>query len=349
MMKTSASRILTLSFMVTGVFLLWAPKVSSQGTPFEQLINTGIAYHDQGAYDSAIAIYQKALAIRPEAPIAHYEISYSYYEKGDYDKAISHCRKAMVVGDNSYLPAVIIYGSILDETGKTKQSIKVYKKALKTYPNNYLLHYNLAISYGNTRDLAKATYHATRAIYNNPSHGSSHLALAKIKYQEHDRVRSILPLYFFLLIEPDSERSDEALGLLFEQLNTGVSKQDDHNITITLSPQELKNKDQDFDNLNTLIKMMAATQYVTDSINSEYNWFCQTNQTILKSLDEKEKPGNKEDVWYDLYIPILATIANSKHYEAYCYYITQRRYDESREWLDDHVLQVDLMFQSINQ
>src|ERR1041384_3213851 len=72
-----------------------APKLEAKPTTekHEPLIRDGIALHDKGNYDGAIAKYQEVLAENPDDALALYEISYSYSAKGDHQKSLDYAYK----------------------------------------------------------------------------------------------------------------------------------------------------------------------------------------------------------------------------------------------------------------
>ncbi len=119
----------------------------SQAQPsVNDLIREGITFHDRGDYDAAIARYHAALKLDPQSATAMYEMGYSFYMKNNPDSALYYCYQSLQYDSPSYLPAVILVGSILDDQGQTAGSIRLYKKALKKYDDQYLLHFNLAVS-----------------------------------------------------------------------------------------------------------------------------------------------------------------------------------------------------------
>ena len=316
----------------------------SQAQPaVNDLIREGIAYHDQGNYDAAIARYHAALRLAPQSAVAMYEMGYSFYMKNEPDSAMYYCNRSLQYDSPSYLPAVILVGSILDDQGHTKESIKLYKKALKKY-DNYLLHFNLAVSYGNYGQPEKALEHAQKAALLNPAHGSSHLSIAELLNGK-DRIRSILALYFFLLVEPDSKRSEYALGLLLDQLSKGISMAQDSSINVVIDKSAIKKSAYGINEV--LLSLTAAGKYVKDSVDiGGRQWFHAMTEMVFNQLEIPEHADGKEDVWVELYIPVLQGIKDDDLF-TYCNLVGQSQYAESKEWVANHVLEVDMFKEKI--
>jgi len=321
--------------MVCGCTSLFA-----QSSTLTDLVKEGATLHDEGDYIKAIAKYKEALELDSTSTLANYEIAYSYYALKDYENAKKHCLITMREYSSEYLNAALIYGSIMDDLGNPEEAIKFYKKLLKTYPKADLVHYNIAISYSKVSRYKKAQEHFEAAIINNLGRASSHLALGELMYNKKRRVESLLPLYFFLVIESGTQRSSHATDLLFEQLGVVTTKNEGDSIKINLHKAEAY--DLQFSRENTIISMNAALK----EGESEFTWFYTITKSLFESLAENYtmNPG----IWRDVYVPIFADLIYSDHFGAYCRYISQKRFPESIEWVNEHPYMIDDMFKFIN-
>ena len=141
--------------------------------------------------------------------------------------------------------------------GKTKESIKLFEKALEENEPHHLLYFNLALNYYNINDLANSEINAIKAIELNPGHPSSHMLLATIHDYLQNPVQTLLALHFFLLIEPNSARSPEAFKMLEKNFAGNVSKdsEDPNQINITLSAD----RNEEFSAAELMISMLAVS------------------------------------------------------------------------------------------
>ena len=108
----------------------------------DSLLQEGISLHDQGEFDKAIEKYNQALEQDPNSALIYYEISLSYYSKGDYERSIEYSDLVLdqKVNNNYQIYAYINKASSLDMLGKTKESIKLFHKAIKKTGGHYLLY-----------------------------------------------------------------------------------------------------------------------------------------------------------------------------------------------------------------
>ena len=296
----------------------------------QQLIEQGVAKHDSGKYQQAISLYLKALQLNPESGVANYEVSYSYLMLGDYPNAAKYSRQAIKIDDDSQLSAYIAYGSALDMMGKTRKSINVYEKAMKKY-DYYLLYYNHAVSCLVGGKLNKAYASAIKAIEDNPSHGSSHLILSKIMASKGERVKAMLPLYFFLLLEPDTPRAVTAYKNLRKYMDEGVSDEMGKKVVVSVPIAG----HADFFGAEMLLSL-AKTEQTQEKHEdeTELQHFAEINEQLFKGLGELKR--GQSGFWWDFYVSFFSEMANNGLCEAYSYYVSQSQGKEATEWFDWH-------------
>ncbi|MFO8086597.1 MAG: tetratricopeptide repeat protein [Bacteroidales bacterium] len=318
----------------TVVFLFLAVFAFSQESA-DSLIQLGIQHHDNGQYGEAIKAYQQALDIDDESMIAHYEIALSYMHAEEYKKAIKHSDIVIKSGGKHALAAYVTKGSSLDYLGKTKKSIKLFKKAINEFGDHYLLHYNLAYNYYHLEKYKEAEESAINAINSNTAHSSSHLLLGYIKSDQNQKVQSILSLHFFLLLEPHSDRAKVAYNLLSDQFRGNVEKDEDKPGEINIYVNA-DNEDSDFSAAELMLSMLEASNNIEENKEkTKEELFIENTSSffnILGELNEEDKDG----LWWDMYIPVLYNIAQSEHMDTYCYYISQSGNEKAQQWLKDN-------------
>ena len=300
----------------------------------EGFIREGIAHHDAGDYTKALESYKKALDLEPNSAMVNYEMALSYFSKGDYENAIKHSDIVLDQKGEFMLQAYMTKGSALDMQGKTKESIKLFEKAIKKTEEHYLLYFNLSINYVKIGDLKKAEKNIKRAIELNSNHTSSHFLLASIEDQLSNTIQSILALNYFLLLEPNSERSIKAHELLMKQFggNVSVDKDKPNTINISLSPS----KDSEFADTELMLSILIASKLMDEKEDkTEDEKFIENLKSLFLLLAEKEEKKKKE-IWWTLYIPFFAELAESDHFELYCKYITQSGNENSKKWLKEN-------------
>ena len=184
----------------------------------KSMIEVGIQRHDANDFQGAVEKYKQALKLAPDDPLANYEIALSYFSLQDYENSYRHAQKVLKLDKNFQKDAYNIGGSALDAMGKPKEAVKLYRKAIKAFPDDYLLRFNLALTAFNLKDYAGSEEGAAAALRLNPFHPTSHLILSYTCDSTGRKVESMLAAAFFLLIEADTARSVETLKMLMAQI-----------------------------------------------------------------------------------------------------------------------------------
>lgn len=107
-------------------------------------VNLGSAFYDKEDYDNALSIYRKALEFQPKNAKIHCNLGFLYWGKGETEEAMKSYELAIKYNDAydiAYNNLGVIY---LDDLGRVKRSIELFKKAIEVNPNYALAHFNLA-------------------------------------------------------------------------------------------------------------------------------------------------------------------------------------------------------------
>jgi len=321
--------------LITVLLTLLTMAVHSQNT-VEQYVREGVQYHDAGDYQSALEAYQHGLYLNSRSSLANYEMAMTYSVMKEYDSALKYADIVIELNDDSMIPAYIVKGNTLDELGNPQQAIKTYKAGLRRVGKHYLLYYNLALTHFALKDYEAAKKALVKGIKNNPMHASSHLLLGQLLFTQDQPVQSMLSLYYFLLIEPNSDRSPGAYQLVTSQL-TGSAELDGNNINIMV-PLEKKNKKQDdFSTVTMMLSIFGAMNLSEENKDqTPEEQLVANTKSLFMTLGEL-KGKKKRGLWWGFYVPFFFDIAQTDHLETYCYYISQSTNRNALTWLDNNL------------
>lgn len=294
-------------------------------------IEEGIAHHDRGEFDEALEAYKKALILDPQSTVVNYEMALSYFQKKDYKNAIARADIVIDKKEDNLINAYLVKGSALDMLGKVKESIKLFEKAIRKFPDDYLLHYNLALNYYKLNQMDKAQENVNTAIKNNPSHNSSHWVLANIEFAKGNTVQSLLANHYFLFLEPNSSRSLNAYKLLRKNFGANVTQEKDNAITINVSMGE---DDDPFSPAALMLGLMGASNLLPENADkTPEEFFAENTESFFKILGELKKE-KQTGLYWDYYVPFFYNLSKSEHLETYCMYISQSGNEKAMAWLD---------------
>lgn len=326
---------LNLMKQLIGLFFIVASSQLFGQKLADKYIDEGIAYHDQGEYTLAVESYQHALYLNDSSSLAHYELAMTYMYMEEYDSSLAHSNKVIDLNNGHLLPAYLIKANNLDALGKSNEAIKVYQYILKNFKEDHMVYYNLALTQSNLGRTEEAIDNLIKGINLYQMHPSSHLLLGNLLNAAENKVQSILSLHFFLLLEPNSQRSADALELLKEQLAGNAEQTGENSMNIILNPAALDKKNE-FGSAEVMLSMLAATNMTAKKEGaSDMELFISNNNSIFKILGELKKKKNK-GLWWEFYIPFYYDLAKSKHLDTYCRYISQSESTEAGEWIYTH-------------
>ncbi len=299
----------------------------SQNPEFQRLIQKGIGFHDNRDYPNAINAYEQALKLEPGSLLAFYEIAFSYFEMKDYKNAVKFSKKVIQANKDHMLQAYIIYGSSLDLMGKTKKSIKVLEKAGKKY-DHYLIHYNLAVTCMNAGYTDQAYNALIKAIHNRPQHPGSHLLLSKVCAALNQKTQSALALYYFLMLEPGSERAKAEYPRLIKYLKEGVERKDNKNISVYLNLLS----DDPFSAVETTLSLYKSIFLLEEKskISDMERYQQLTAHLFASALDFKK---DNKGIFWEFYVPFFGTIQKEKMTEVFFYHISLSQGEDVVNWL----------------
>jgi hypothetical protein len=162
----------------------------------------------------------------------------------------------------------------------------------------------------------------------NLGHASSHYYLGLLKLEQDQRAQGILPLYFFLLLEPDTQRSGAAFQQLKKAFNRGVGRQDEKNISISLT---IDGSESEFAAADLYISLLSARGLIEEEAAlTEEARFAKNTQELLTMLVGMGE--DKEGFWWDVYVDFFDILLGEGHAEAFSYYISMSQGEAVSEW-----------------
>lgn len=312
------------------VLVGFASGIYAQNSEVDKLMSEGIKYSTEGSYNRAIPLFEDALKIDKKLNRAKYELAYVFLQTGKSEKAVKYSKEIMSSNDSLKLEASLILGAAYDQQHKSKKSLKVYKKAVKEFPENNLAQFNLGLSYYNSSEWDEAEKCLIKSITIDKSYPGSHFLLAHIMLNKGETVKSMLSLYFFLLLEQDTERAVDAYEVLEELWKSSITNLDGKTVV------SISKSNNDFYKMVDLAVKMKAESYQgnfepTDRLNV---FSINTNllfDTISQSYD------SKLGFWELTYVDFFKELHDKGFTKSYAYYVSNSSYrPQVLVWLSDH-------------
>jgi len=111
--------------------------------------NMGVSFYEDGMQDSALKVYQKAIALSPNYSMASNNLGVIYFNKHMFDSAISYFIKNYN-RDTNDVQALSNIGAAYQNLGNSEKAVHYYFKVLNKQPGNGNILNNLTVIYVNS-------------------------------------------------------------------------------------------------------------------------------------------------------------------------------------------------------
>lgn len=307
--------------LILNIIFLFVFTFSFAQPSSSKLIKQGVSLHDQGKYMEAISCFQQALRANPSSISAMYEMSLSYLKMKDYDNAIVHSSRVINLEyEPILLDAYVVKGTSLAAQNKMNEAIDLFKEAIKKCGDEYLLHYNLGLIYYNNKENELALTHLSKALEKESTHAESFLLYAYVLNDLGHWIESFYSYHFFLLLEPNTQRSVDVFKEIFNLLELKMEK-DDPRLT------KIGSVDR-----NELYEKIQTYRPKYSDLSAKYKFFEDASNEIFSQMKAFAKTDSNKDFIWTFFVPIYAEILESGHLSTYCRYISVSCFPESLTW-----------------
>ncbi len=297
-------RLLTCAFFlyfVTNSFCQKIPLIHSG-----DVIDRGKVLYDSGKYDEAIKEFNKVPERDTNYVLMLTEAALAYIGAEKYDEALAVCEKGLSK-PSEYARYFIRDQAIAeDKKGNFDRSIQLFQDGIKKYPADYVLLYNMGITYYNNKKYEKAADVFFKVLTINPFHSGSHLNLGRISIGQGRKVHTMLSLGMYLSI---SNTDNPRLVLLNNFLDNEVTEEGSIPVFGTNAPDKL---DQIVRAKIAMDKNFKSEVPVDAAVVRQFEMFFQQLNAIPKDTD---------DPWVKAYLPIYQYIQEHDLIEPFIYHL----------------------------
>jgi tetratricopeptide (TPR) repeat protein len=207
------------------IFFLFTSLSLSAQQDVTQLRETALTFQRQGDYTNAILVLNRALQQQPNDIMVLTDIAYTYYLQKDYAKAME-VMKPLLERDDAEIRTYQVGGNIFKAVEEVKECDKMYKKALKKYPNSGVLNSEYGELLWAKKEPELAISQWENGIQVDPAHSGNYYHAAKYYYAIPDKVWSLVYGEIFVNLESYSTRTAEIKMLLLESYKKFFTQSD---------------------------------------------------------------------------------------------------------------------------
>ncbi|MDF2454607.1 MAG: hypothetical protein K0R51_600 [Cytophagaceae bacterium] len=333
--------------------LLWSSiAFGQQKEAAENLVNEGVAFHDKGDYESALATYDKALALDKDNLLALAEKALTLSAQNKLEEAITCCQLAIAKHpDDEDLKYV--YSTCADAYDGLKQidkALAVYEEGIKKFPDFYQIHFNKGIALAGVKRYDEAILSFQKSVTLNPKHPGSHNALARL-LSEKKRIPSLMAYCRFFVLEPESQRAKENLAGMQNLLKGNIEKTGKNSITINIDSEMLadtvkngKVTENSFSTIDMILSMDAALDYdKKNKKKTEVQLFQRKFETVCAYMEEMQK--DNFGFYWEYYAPYFIEMKERNLTETFSYIAFATSEDPSvKKWLKGHPKELEAFY-----
>lgn len=182
--------------------------VQSQEQTAKLLQETARSLMQKGDYDNAVIILQRAKAQEPENIDILRDLSYANYLKRDFAKAIE-VGKQLTDKPNADPQSFQILGMAYKAIASYKECAKLYRTALRKFPNSGVIYNEYAELFALENELEEAIIQWEKGIELDPGYSSNYYNATMYYMRKSNWIRAALYGELFLNLESYSTRTEE--------------------------------------------------------------------------------------------------------------------------------------------
>src|SRR5690349_6417362 len=196
-------------------FLTIGLSTLAQDPDAAQLHEAGKQFMRGGDWTNAVLVLTKALQKDPQSSSIQKDLALTYYYQRDFAKA-REVIKPLVEREDADVPTYQIAGNIYKALAERKDAEKMYKKALKKYPNSGPLY----AEYGELLWMMNENFTSIEqwelGIKSDPGYAGNYYFAARYYYFTTDKVWALVYGEIFVNMESYTSRTAEVKNLLLD-------------------------------------------------------------------------------------------------------------------------------------
>lgn len=173
---------------------------------------TAYSFMKTGDHDNAILVLNKAIQAEPQNEQLLQDLALAYYYKKDFAQAKTYARQ-IADRDDADVASYQIAGTVYRALEETKEAEKVYKKAMKKYPNSGVLYSEYGEMLWSKNDDG-AIRQWEKGIEMDPAYAGNYYHAATYYHDTKDKVWSLIYGEIFVNMEYLTERATEVKKIL---------------------------------------------------------------------------------------------------------------------------------------
>lgn len=318
--------------------------VLSCATAFSQkipLINSGEVLQqaetlgDSGKYADAIRLLETVPAADTNYILSQVRLTSAHYLKEDYDQALALTQRLLAQRTEYRAMMLRLQAAATARKGELDKAVALFEQAMKAYPTDVSLPYQLGLAYYNAKQYDKAAQQFFYILSINPFHTGSHLNLGRIAVLQGRKTHGIMSFAVYMAINfSDNER----LVLLNTFLDNGIPEEGS---IAKIGANGAEKLDQVLRAKIAMDKKFKSNFPVNAPVVRQLEMFFDQLGTIST---------NTNDPWVTFYLPLYKAIKDRQLVEPFVYHLlSSSSNDDARKWRSKNEKALNAFYETANQ
>ncbi|MEG9328044.1 tetratricopeptide repeat protein [Salinimicrobium catena] len=297
------------------IFAAWGSALSQEKLPYadaEKLIEDAIETGAAGDYEKALELLTRVYP--KDSLYCSALISKSYFElnNGNLEEAVKTTDEGLAMGCSSgELSFFINKGIALLNQEKPDEAMQVFREALKIYPRNSQLWFNIGRVLESQKKVGEAVSAYQNAILFKPSYDKPHLRLGDICYRQELITQALMSYNMFLLLNPDGPDAFRVLKAMNDLVRIKNPNKANPDLAVSSDDAVFEQLDLILDN-----KLALNDQYKVDA--DIMLPITKQNHLMMEQLASHT---SEEGFWSSFYVPLYQWIWREGLFEEFTYTI----------------------------
>jgi Tfp pilus assembly protein PilF len=202
-------------FFLAATLCLSVATITAQDQDWKALQEKAKAFTRQGDYSNAIMVLNRALEKENNNLELKKDLAFTYYLNRDYARALE-VAKPLPEAQDADVQSYQILGMVYKAIEEPKDAEKMYRAALKKFPNSGVLYSEYGEMLWSKKSYSDAIKQWEKGIELDPSHSGNYYNAAKYYYFTKDKIWALIYGEIFVNLESYSKRTPEIKTVLLD-------------------------------------------------------------------------------------------------------------------------------------
>ena len=270
-----------------------------------EVIQKGVALHDEGKYKEALAQYLKVPRSDTNYADVLHEIILSYYNDSNYVQAERYVDTARSMFPDKSPDWLNLLANIYDDSKRTDLALKAYDSIIAQNPYSYIAYFNKGITLMRQTKYDDAEANLQKCIMLHPFYSSAHYFLGQIELLKGNLVQAMMSLATNLMVDPQNRYEQSCINILSSIANVNTS--------VTANLEKYKPGKQDnFEDVQDIVASKIA-------LDKKYKLKADLEDPIVRQLqvmmEKLEYKAGDKGFWMQYYVPFFKSAWKDDQFE----------------------------------